>query len=142
MIDAGGICSQSWNLGDLSSAFVFADAVRAAAEADVLVISVRDAGDLPRLLHAWIDCWLTQGAGRAGTLVALIGVPTKQEALSGRAREYLETVARQAGLDFLPQERRLAEEALARSTPPRITRANELTAPEFGAGPSRDIGAG
>jgi hypothetical protein len=83
LIDAGGICKKSWNLGNLSSAFVFADAVRAAAEADVLVISVRDAGDLPLLLHAWIDGWMPRRGGRAGALVALIGVPTGPNALSG-----------------------------------------------------------
>lgn len=127
LIDNGGICSKSWNLSDLEGAFVFAEAVRAAAEADVLVISVCDAGDLPRLLQAWIDGWMPRRAGRAGTLVALIGVPTRPDALSGRAHEYLETVARRAGLDFLPRERTLAEESLARSTPPQNTPATDLT---------------
>lgn len=138
LIDVGGICNQSWNLGDLSCAFVFADAVRAAAEADVLVISVRDAGDLPLLLRAWIGGWMPRRAGRAGALVALIGVPTGPDPLSGRAWEYLGAVARQASLDFLPRERRLAEKSLARSTPPRITPATDLKAAWFGAGPSRD----
>jgi hypothetical protein len=142
LIDSGGICSKSWNLSDLGGAFVFAEAVQAAAEADVLVISVRDVGDLPLLLHAWIDGWMPRRAGRAGALVALLGVPARPDALSGRAHEYLEAIARQAGLDFLPRERRLAEESLARSTLPRMAPATDLTAAWLGAGPSRGTGAG
>jgi hypothetical protein len=81
-------------------------------------------------------------AGRAGALVALLGVPARPDALSWRAHEYLEAIARQAGLDFLPRERKLPEESVAPSTLARITPANDLTAAWLGAGPSRNIGAG
>jgi hypothetical protein len=112
LIHSGAIRRESFRLGELTRAFVFADAVHAAAEADVLVISVRDAGELPLLLHVWIDSWMPRRGGRAGALVALIGVPAKPDALSGRAHSYLESIAREAGLDFLPRERRLPEESL------------------------------
>ena len=111
LIDSAGICRESWKVSDLARAFTFADAVQAAAEADVLVISIRDAGELPLLLHVWVDAWMPRRAGRPGALVALIGVPAKPDALSGRAHEYLDSIARQAGLDFLPRERRLPEES-------------------------------
>ena len=113
LIHSGAIRRESFRLGELTRAFVFADAVHVAAEADVLVISIRDAGELPLLLHVWIDAWLPRRGGRAGALVALIGVPAKPDALSGRAYAYLESIAREAGLDFLPRERRLPEESLA-----------------------------
>jgi hypothetical protein len=141
LIDSGGICNKSWNLSGLASAFVFAEAVQAAAEADVLVISVRDARDLPLLLHAWIDGWMPRRAGRAGALVALIGLPARPDAQFGRAHEYLGAIARQAGLDFLPRERKLPEESLARSTLPWMAPATDLTAAWLGAGPSRNTGA-
>ena len=114
LIDTGGICCKSWKLNDLTQASVFAEAVNAAVVADVLVISVRDAGELPLMLHVWIDAWLPRRAGRTGALVAVIGVPAKPDVQSGRAHEYLEDVARQAGLDFLPRERMLPQEPLAR----------------------------
>jgi hypothetical protein len=112
LIDSRGIRRESWKLSDLTQAFVFAEAVHAAAEADVLVVSVRDVGDLPLILHVWIDAWMPRRGGRAGALVALIGVSAKPNALSGGAHKYLEAVARQAGLDFLPRECRLPEESL------------------------------
>jgi hypothetical protein len=141
LIDSGGICSKSWKLSDLSCAFAFGDAVQAAAEADVLVISVRDTGDLPLLLHVWIDGWMPQRAGRAGALVALIGVSARPDAQSGRTHEYLEAIARQARLDFMPRERRLPEESPARSPLPRMALATDLTAAWLGAGRSRDATA-
>jgi hypothetical protein len=141
VIDSGGICSKSWKLSYLAGACVFADAVQAAAQADVLVISVRDTGDLPLLLHVWIDGWMPRRAGRAGALVALIGVPAKPDAQYGRAHEYLEAIARQARLDFMPRERRLPEESPARSPLPRMALATDLTAAWLGAGPSRDATA-
>lgn len=137
LIASGGICRKSWKLSDLTRAFIFADAVHAAATADVLVISVRDAGELPLLLHVWIDAWLPRRAGRAGALVALIGVPAKPDVLSGRAHEYLESIARQANLDFLPRERKLPEESLTVSALPGMVPATSLTVPWPGVGPSR-----
>ena len=109
LIDAGCIRPKYWKLGNLTGANIFAEAVHAAAKADVLVIAVRDAGELPPLLHVWIDAWMPLREGRTGTLVALIGVPARPNALSGRAHWYLESVARQAGLDFIPRERKLPE---------------------------------
>jgi hypothetical protein len=141
LIDSGGISRKCWNLSDLAGAFVFAEAVRAAAEADVLVISVRDAGDLPLLLHMWVDGWMPRRAGRAGALVALIGVPARPDVPSGGAHQYLGAIARQAGLDFLPQERRLPAETVALSTPPRMAPATDPETARLGAGPSRDEGA-
>jgi hypothetical protein len=116
LIHCGDICHKSWRLSDLSQADVFADAVQAAARADVLVISVRDEGELPPFLHKWIEAWMPKRAGLEGALVALLGVPALQGAQSDRAYHCLEAVARSAGLDFLPRERKLPEKLLAGST--------------------------
>jgi len=114
LIDSGGICRKAWNVGDLMRADVFADAVKAAAEAHVLVISVRDAGQLPVSLCIWIDAWMPNRVGPVGgALVALIGVPPQPDTQSGRAYAYLESVAKRAGLDYLPNERKLPSKALA-----------------------------
>ena len=113
LVGQGSICHQSWKISDLTDPCVFMDAVGAAAEADVLVVSVRDAGEVPISLYVWADAWVPSRVGRAGALVALIGVPPQPNAQSGRAHKYLETVARKAGLDFLPRERKLPAEPFA-----------------------------
>ena len=124
-----GIWRQSWRISELTTPWVYSDAVQAAAAADVLVVSVRDSGEWPMSLHLWIDAWLPQRAGRAGALVALIGVPGQPNAGCGRAHPYLAAVARKAGLDFLPRERKLPGAPLAISALPGITPAASLTVP-------------
>ena len=113
LISRKNVGRQSWRIDQLKNPRVFANAGRAAAEADVLVISVRDAGEWPANLQVWIDSWLPRRAGREGALVALIGVPGRQDGQSGRAHQYLSGVAREAGMDFLPRERKLPEAASA-----------------------------
>jgi hypothetical protein len=129
LVGQSGICRQSWKISDLADARVFTDAVQAAAEADVLVVSVRDAGDLPANLDLWIQAWVPRRVGRAGALVALTGVPPQPDTRSGRAHPYLETVARRAGLDYLPRERKLPENLPAVSTRSRVGPVASLTMP-------------
>jgi hypothetical protein len=128
VIGNGGICRQSWRMSELTDPKVFSDAVQAAAAADVLVISMRDRGEWPMGLQLWFDAWLPKRAGRTGALVALIGVPGEPSAASGRAYSYLETAARQAGLDFLPRERKLPAESFALSAMPVVAPAASLAA--------------
>jgi hypothetical protein len=114
------LCRQSWKISDLTDPRVFMDAVQAAAEADVLVVSVRDTRELPIGLYVWIDSWIPSRTGPAGALVALIGVPPEPDAQSGRAYEYLEGVARKARLDFLPHERKLSEQPSVLTNPGKL----------------------
>jgi len=109
VIGSGRICRQAWGLGGLAEVIAFENAVQAAAAADVLVISVCAAGDLPLILRVWIDAWMPERAGRAGALVALIGLPSRPDASCSPTHQYFRAVARQAGLDFLPRERKLPE---------------------------------
>ena len=113
-------------LGELTQAAAFAQAVQAAAEADVLVISIRDGGELPLFLYVWIHAWLPRRAGRPGTLVALIGVRALPEVQIGHTRPYLEAVARCGGLDFFPQESRLPEAPVASACRPGLLPQSNL----------------
>ena len=115
-IESGGIRCQSWKVGELRQSMALAQAVQGTAEADVLVISIRDAGELPLLLHVWIDAWLPRRTGQAGAMLALIGVAARPDAPAGGAHRYLESVARRAGMDFLPREFKLPEEPAPVST--------------------------
>jgi len=102
---------KSWEISGLTESRTFARAVEAAARADVVVISVRGAGELPLILRGWIDFWVAKRAGRTGALVALIGLPSQTDAQSHHTLQYFEAVARQAGMDFLPHERKLPEKS-------------------------------
>jgi len=88
----------------LRDAGFLGDAVSAALVADVIVVSVYAADELPLELHAWVDAWLPRRLSRAGALTALIGVAAPLESQSIRTINYLQAVARRARLDFVAQE--------------------------------------
>jgi hypothetical protein len=111
LIGSGGICRSAWRIGDLARPEVFADAVQAAAKAHVLVISLRDVGSLPARFCDWAEAWVPHRTGDGGALVALIGVHPAPSTASGEAYSYLESVARRAGLDYLPHERKLPDDS-------------------------------
>jgi hypothetical protein len=139
LIDDQGVRCQSWKISELADHGVFLDSVKMAAEADVLIVSVRDAGELPMGLYVWMDALLPSRARRPGALVALIGVPPQPDAQSGKAHQYLESVARKAGLDYLPHERKLPEHSFPLSSPAKLGKAASRTTPwaagAFSGGP-------
>ena len=90
---------------------------------------------VPADLDLWFEAWLPRRAGRAGALVALIGVPPQPDIQSGRAHAYLETVARHAGLDYLPRERKLPQDRSAISTRCGIAPAASRPMPWPGVAP-------
>ena len=137
LVGQGDICHQSWRIGDLTAAQVFTSAVKAAAKADVLVISVRDAGELPVNLYVWIDAWMPRRAMRPGAMVALIGVPPQPDTHSGRTHKYLEAVTRRVGLDFLPRERMLPAQSSAVPGLVGMIPAHNLTMRWSGGSPIR-----
>ena len=141
LIGKGGVCTQSWKISDLTQALAFSNAVHAASEADVLVIAVRDAGALPLFLHVWIDAWMPRRSGLSGALVALIGVSAQPNTQSGHAYQYLQAVARRAGLDFLPRERKLPEEHRTVSTPPLATPSADVSLFSSKGASRREAGA-
>jgi hypothetical protein len=112
LVGSGGIRRSVWRIGDLVPHEVFADAVREAAKAHVLVISLRDAGVLPSRFCEWVEAWVPHRVASGGAMVALIGVQPRPDAASGQAYGYLESVARRAGLDYLPHERKLPDYSL------------------------------
>ncbi len=132
LLDSGGVCRQSWKTSELTAPLAFAGAVQAAAMADVLVIAVRDRGGLPLNLHVWIDAWLPRRAGRAGAMVALIGVPGEPDVQSGKAHKYLAMVAQRAGLDYMPRERKLPGETFA--APASVTNGPAISSTKPSAG--------
>lgn len=96
------IRNQWFDVHSLNDIGVLLEAVRAALVADVIVVSVYAADELPLGLYVWIDAWLPRRSSREGALTALIGVDESQDPPSIRTREYLQAVARKARLDFIP----------------------------------------
>jgi hypothetical protein len=95
-----------FDANSLSDPGIFLDAVHAALMADVIMVSVYAADELPLDVYVWIQAWLPRRHSRAGALTALIGVAEPPDSQFVRTVEYLQAVASKAQLDFIPQERK------------------------------------
>jgi len=96
-----------WEISRLGDPDVFRDAVLMTIVADVILVSINDANELPIDLCVWIDAWLPRRYQPMGALIALISVPGQPGDQTNHARDYLRTIARKGRLDFLLRERRL-----------------------------------
>ena len=105
-----------WPVGALRRPAVMQDAIAAALMADILMVCVSGARELPADIHQWIDSWLPYRVQRTGALVAVIGTPSQPGAFGARIREYLHDVATLAHMDLLVQDRRLPARQPASST--------------------------
>ncbi len=100
------IQSTEWRIRRLLDEQEFPEAVGAAARADVLAVALRAVEEPPIPLCVWIDAWLPRRLQRPGALLAWIGRLERPGAGPSSAQQYLQAVARRAGLDFLPREAR------------------------------------
>ena len=91
-----------YDVHSLSDLRILLAAVRAALVADVIVVSVYAADELPLDLYVWINAWLPRRNAREGAFTALIGADQPQDSQSVRTHDYLRAVARKAQLDFIP----------------------------------------
>jgi hypothetical protein len=103
----GSIQSTWYSASSLGEPAFLAEAVLATTVADVILVSVYAADELPLDLYVWIDAWLPRRPLRVGALRALVGVAEPRQPQSVRTLDYLQAVARKAQLDFIPQERQL-----------------------------------
>ena len=99
-------CTQ-WEISRLNDLCVLKDAILMTMVADVILVSIYDAEELPKDFRVWMDAWLARRYLPAGALIALISVPGELSAQTKPARDYLRAVARKGRLDFLLRERRL-----------------------------------
>lgn len=92
-----------WRFDHLKDSELFAEAVRSAVAADLIVFSAHAGGQFPRHITAWINAWAKQRDCRPGALGALIGL--KNDAQSGITPRhfYLRQLAERTGMDFLSQ---------------------------------------
>ena len=100
-------CSQ-WEISRLNDLCVLKDAILMTVVADVILVSIYDAEELPKDFRAWMDAWLARRYLPTGALIALISAPGELSAQTKKpARDYLRAIARRGRLDFLLRERRL-----------------------------------
>jgi hypothetical protein len=99
-------CPQ-WEISRLNDLSVLKDAVLMTMVADVILVSIYDAEELPKDFRVWMDAWLARRYLPAGALIALISVRGEKSAQTNPARDCLRAVARKGRLDFLLRERRL-----------------------------------
>jgi hypothetical protein len=99
-------CHQ-WEISRLNDLCVLKDAILMTMVADVILVSIYDAEELPKDFRVWMDAWLARRYLPAGALIALISVPGELSVQTKLARDYLRAVARKGRLDFLLRERRL-----------------------------------
>jgi hypothetical protein len=104
LVGERAVRSHWWEMSEFGNPGAFRDAVQSAAEADILVVSVRATDALPLDLYDWIEAWLPLRLPVAGVLVALIGVPEPPGADASRIRHYLQDVAWRGELEFLSQD--------------------------------------
>lgn len=95
-----------WRLNNLCEPGVLAGAVSTAMRADAIVLAVRAEEGLPLPFYAWVNNWLPHRLQPGGVLIALIGKSCESTRCSGRVGDYLRTVGRQSGLNFLMDHRR------------------------------------
>jgi hypothetical protein len=103
---AAGAQNQWFDANALGHPGTFLTAVQAAMTADVIVVSVYAAEELPLDLYVWFEAWLPRRLPRVGALTALIGVEESMDSQTVRTLEYLQAVARKAKLDFVPRKRK------------------------------------
>ena len=96
-----------WEINRLSDPEVFRDAIQTTMRADVILVSIYDAEELPIDFCVWIDAWLPRRCLPMGALIALISVPGQLSDQTKLARDYLRAIARKGRLDFLLRERRV-----------------------------------
>jgi hypothetical protein len=104
---------RSWGLSDLSESKVLAEACQVTVRADLIVVSVYAAQNLPLNLYLWVEAWLPRRLHVRAALLSLITMGTSAGARCHHAQNYLEAVANRTGLDFLMEERDLLLEPLS-----------------------------
>jgi hypothetical protein len=112
-----------WKLDNLSEPGVLAGAVSTALRADIIIVSTLATEGLPLPFYVWVNAWLGQRRQAPGALVALLGMPERFIASSGRVEGYLRAVANQSRMVLLVKERKFREVSPVNGIGPQASRA-------------------
>lgn len=103
-----------WRIEHFHNPTLSQQAADAAANANMVILSLRGDRPLPPPFKAWLPTWLDQKGGQKSALVVLLSAEDQPTEEARRLQSYLQQVARQARMDFfahayaLPREERAA----------------------------------
>jgi len=103
LAERSGGARMDWSFSsfeDLRQTPMAEDAAQFAASADMVVFATSDQGDLPFPTKAWVERWLSKRRHGESALIALSGRGSVTGSESTPAQHYLESVAREAGINF------------------------------------------
>lgn len=103
----GNVETSFWQTGQLAQPQALSEAVEKSATADVVVVALRAAPELPIPFYVWVDAWLPRRAAGPGALVGLILSSSEMAGASRQVEDYLRAVARRARMEFTARQRRL-----------------------------------
>lgn len=92
-----------WNLAFLADDALAEAATRAAARADLLLVSVHPSADLSPRAVVWMETWPERRRKRTGALVVLMQASDRDERHVSTKHMYFRELARRANMDYLPQ---------------------------------------
>jgi hypothetical protein len=91
-----------WKFGFLQHPEIFRRAVAAAADADLILLSVPAHNKLPEDVEDWVDEWLERRGCRPGALVSLIPSETREDGPRVALEGYFHEVAQRGFMDYFP----------------------------------------
>jgi hypothetical protein len=89
-----------WNFQVLAIPEFGESAMEAAAQADLVILSLHGKAGLPAEIKQWIETWTGQIIDRTSALVALVDKPSARGGTTASTLAYLSTVANRTGIDF------------------------------------------
>ena len=99
-----------WQSQALANPSLRRRAVQSASLADMIVVALKEHGEVPPELRVWTEEWLPQRRQNWGALVALVGHPEPTPPAPSPIAAYLRTIAARANLDYFTQELQYPQE--------------------------------
>jgi hypothetical protein len=116
-----------WSFQLLGQPELAGEALKKAAEADVVVFAMKSAGDLPEEIKMWIEHWLNKRGEREGAVVGLLNRAEGMHEMASFREIYLRHAARRAGMDYLSHSTPTARRAIPDSLDSFSQRAGQKT---------------
>jgi hypothetical protein len=89
-----------WNFQVLGIPEFGESAMEAAAQADLVILSLHGKAGLPAEIKQWIETWTGQIIDRTPALVAVVDKPSARAGTAASTLAYLSSVANRTGIDF------------------------------------------
>lgn len=116
-----------WKFDHLRNSTLMEQAVDAAAEANMIIMTIRAGKELPAIARKWVDQWVGRKDNRKSALVAVIAGVEPQRREACPAQLYLQKVARTAKMDFFSHAFNLPKEPPSYSVETIAERAEKVT---------------